>query len=64
MDAFAHRQVHRAVFISDLHLGARGCQAELLLDFLPTRRVPHAVSRGRRGGRMAAEVKLALAAQP
>ena len=34
MDAFAHRQSHRAVFISDLHLGARGCQAELLLDFL------------------------------
>jgi UDP-2,3-diacylglucosamine pyrophosphatase LpxH len=24
----------RAVFISDVHLGARGCQAELLLDFL------------------------------
>ena len=34
MDAFAHRQHCRAVFISDLHLGARGCQAELLLDFL------------------------------
>ena len=34
MDAFAHRRVHRAVFISDLHLGARGCQAELVLDFL------------------------------
>jgi len=24
----------RALFISDVHLGARGCQAELLLDFL------------------------------
>ena len=24
----------RALFISDIHLGARGCQAELLLDFL------------------------------
>jgi UDP-2,3-diacylglucosamine pyrophosphatase LpxH len=24
----------RAVFISDVHLGARGCQAELLLDFI------------------------------
>jgi UDP-2,3-diacylglucosamine pyrophosphatase LpxH len=24
----------RAVFLSDLHLGTRGCQAELLLDFL------------------------------
>jgi UDP-2,3-diacylglucosamine pyrophosphatase LpxH len=25
---------YRALFISDVHLGARGCQAELLLDFL------------------------------
>jgi UDP-2,3-diacylglucosamine pyrophosphatase LpxH len=25
---------HRALFISDVHLGARGCQAERLLDFL------------------------------
>ena len=25
---------YRSVFISDLHLGTRGCQAELLLDFL------------------------------
>ena len=25
---------YRAVFISDLHLGTRGCQAELLLDFI------------------------------
>jgi len=25
---------HRAIFISDVHLGTRGCQAELLLDFL------------------------------
>src|ERR1700749_1878407 len=24
----------RAVFISDVHLGTRGCQAELLLDFI------------------------------
>ena len=24
----------RALFISDVHLGTRGCQAELLLDFL------------------------------
>ena len=24
----------RALFISDVHLGARGCQADLLLDFL------------------------------
>lgn len=25
---------HRAIFLSDIHLGTRGCQAELLLDFL------------------------------
>jgi len=25
---------HRAIFISDIHLGTRGCQAEMLLDFL------------------------------
>ncbi|MBB93948.1 MAG: UDP-2,3-diacylglucosamine hydrolase [Rhodobacteraceae bacterium] len=25
---------HRTIFLSDLHLGTRGCQADLLLDFL------------------------------
>ena len=25
---------YRSVFISDVHLGTRGCQAELLLDFI------------------------------
>ena len=25
---------HRTIFMSDLHLGTRGCQAELMLDFL------------------------------
>jgi UDP-2,3-diacylglucosamine pyrophosphatase LpxH len=30
---FAIRR-YRTVFISDVHLGARGCQAELLLDFI------------------------------
>ena len=25
---------YRSVFISDIHLGTRGCQAELLLDFI------------------------------
>lgn len=25
---------HRTIFLSDIHLGSRGCQAELLLDFL------------------------------
>jgi UDP-2,3-diacylglucosamine pyrophosphatase LpxH len=29
-----HSARHRAIFISDIHLGTRGCQAELLLDFL------------------------------
>lgn len=27
---------HRTIFISDVHLGMRGCKAELLLDFLQT----------------------------
>ncbi len=25
---------YRSVFVSDIHLGTRGCQAELLLDFI------------------------------
>jgi len=25
---------YRAIFLSDVHLGTKGCQAELLLDFL------------------------------
>lgn len=25
---------HRAIFLSDIHLGTRGCQADLLIDFL------------------------------
>lgn len=34
MTSFAHGQRLRSVFISDLHLGSRGCRAELLTDFL------------------------------
>ena len=34
MDASTFSRRYRAVFISDIHLGSRGCQAELLLDFL------------------------------
>ena len=34
MDATTERRSFRTVFISDIHLGSRGCQAELLLDFL------------------------------
>jgi UDP-2,3-diacylglucosamine pyrophosphatase LpxH len=30
----AHRHRYRSIFISDLHLGTPGCQAEALLDFL------------------------------
>jgi UDP-2,3-diacylglucosamine pyrophosphatase LpxH len=29
-----HAARHRAIFLSDIHLGTRGCQAEMLLDFL------------------------------
>ena len=33
MSADAPVRHYRTVFISDIHLGTRGCQAELLLDF-------------------------------
>jgi len=32
---------HRAIFLSDIHLGTRGCQAELLLDFLKRNESDH-----------------------
>lgn len=32
----AEAKHYRALFISDVHLGTRGCQADLLLDFLKT----------------------------
>jgi hypothetical protein len=31
---FRHKRKFRTVWISDVHLGTRGCNAELLLDFL------------------------------
>jgi len=34
MDAEDPQVRYRSVFISDVHLGTRGCQAELLLDFI------------------------------
>ena len=34
MDDDAPTRRYRTVFISDVHLGTRGCQAELLLDFI------------------------------
>ena len=32
--AFPHQREYRAVFISDLHLGTRGCRGDFLADFL------------------------------
>jgi UDP-2,3-diacylglucosamine pyrophosphatase LpxH len=32
---------HRAIFLSDIHLGTRGCQATLLLDFLKKNESEH-----------------------
>lgn len=29
-----HPKSYRAIFLSDIHLGTRGCQAEMLIDFL------------------------------
>lgn len=33
-DTGTHARLHRSLFMSDLHLGAPGCKAELILDFL------------------------------
>jgi UDP-2,3-diacylglucosamine pyrophosphatase LpxH len=34
MNALSFPQRYRAIWISDIHLGTRGCKAEMLLDFL------------------------------
>lgn len=34
MNAIQSRRVYRTVFISDLHLGTRGCRVDFLIDFL------------------------------
>ncbi len=34
MNAVASQRTYRSIFISDVHLGTRGCKAEFLLDFL------------------------------
>ena len=34
MNATPAARTYRAIFISDVHLGTRGCKAEFLLDFL------------------------------
>ncbi|WP_407050437.1 UDP-2,3-diacylglucosamine diphosphatase [Methyloraptor flagellatus] len=36
MSAPSESKMFRTMFLSDIHLGTRGCQAELLLDFLRT----------------------------
>jgi UDP-2,3-diacylglucosamine pyrophosphatase LpxH len=36
MAGTAQGRAYRSIFISDIHLGTRGCQAELLLDFIRT----------------------------
>ncbi len=36
MDTVEDQRRYRSVFISDVHLGTRGCQAEILLDFIRT----------------------------
>jgi metallophosphoesterase superfamily enzyme len=55
---------YRAVFVSDLHLGTPGCQADALLDFLKHhgQRVPLPGRRHHR--RLAAAQALVLAAGP
>src|SRR4051812_36012501 len=32
---------HHAIFLSDIHLGTRGCQADILLDFLKNNECEH-----------------------
>ena len=53
---------HRAIFLSDIHLGTRGCQAELLLDFLQQERERDALPGRRHRRRLAAEALVVLAA--
>ena len=48
---------YRTIFLSDAHLGTRGCQAELLLDFSSTTR-PILLSRRRHRRRLAAQIRL------
>ncbi len=41
MNAPLHIRSYRTVFISDLHLGTRGCRSDFLLDFLRCTRCDH-----------------------
>jgi len=52
----------RTLFISDVHLGARGSQAERLLDFLRTHDADTIYLVGDIVGRLGAAIQLVLAA--
>ena len=45
---------YRTIWISDIHLGTRGCKAEFLLDFLRQHRIRRSLSRRRHRRRLAA----------
>jgi len=51
---------HRTIFISDTHLGTRGCKAEALADFLAHNDCETAVPGGRHRGWLATEAPLVL----
>ena len=40
-DSLLRRMTFRSIFVSDVHLGFKGCQAEMLLDFLRNSRCEH-----------------------
>ena len=44
MNAMWTPKKYRTIWISDIHLGTRGCQAELLLDFLKNNECETALS--------------------
>ena len=54
----------RTLFLSDLHLGTKGCQADAAAGIPHSLRCRHHLSRRRHRRRMAAEIGLVLAAGP
>ena len=52
-----------AIWISDIHLGTRGCKAELLLDFLQPHRIRESLSGRRHRRRLAAAARAGTGAQ-
>ena len=56
----AHR--YRTIFLSDMHLGTRGCQAQLMLEFLRHNEADTYLPRRRHHRRLAHEGELVLAA--